>query len=96
MRKQCKRPSIDKRFSTWAKHNPRVLRTLLAMARRKVRAGAKRVSVKALWEQARSKLRVQRTGRYKLNNDYTAPAARWLIAKEPRLIGAIEMRRRRS
>jgi hypothetical protein len=90
------RPSIADRFASWALANRHVLDEMLRIARRQLESGAEYISTKALWEACRVSLGADREGGYRLNNDFTAPAARWLLEQEPRLVGVIELRQRRA
>ncbi len=90
------KPSIDQRFADFCQANPHVLAEMMRMAREKLAAGENRIGVKALWEELRSWLKVTGKGDYKLNNDFTAPAARKLIEMEPKLAGVIELRKRKD
>lgn len=94
--KAAERPSIDQRFEEFCADNPHVIAEMLRLAREKLDRGERRVGVKALWEELRSWLKVTGQSDYKLNNDFTAPAARKLVELEPRLAGVIEMRRRKG
>lgn len=93
---QKRRPTIDERFATWAQANPHVLDELLRLARLHLEAGAVYVSVKRLWEECRVSLSATKEGGYRLNNDFTGPSARWLLEREPRLVGVIETRKRKG
>lgn len=89
------RPTIEERWASWSITNQHVLAELLRLARAHLDRGADFVSVKRLWEEARVSLRASEDGGYRLNNDFTASAARWLIATEPRLDGVIRLRRQK-
>lgn len=90
------RPSIEERFRAFHAANPHVLEEMLRLAREHLERGAKRIGCKALWEQLRESLRVRRVGEHKLDNSLTALYARALLEAEPRLVGVIEVRRRRA
>jgi hypothetical protein len=79
-------------FTLFQERNPHVLDTLLTLARARMNGGSRYISVKSLWEELRVWTRVNRDGEFKLNNNHTASAARWLIAKEPRLAEVIRLR----
>lgn len=89
--------SIDARFERFHEENPHVLLEMLRLARARIAAGATRVGVKSLWEELRVTLRVsvRDDGDWKLNNSFTAPYARALIAAAPELGAFIETRRRK-
>ena len=65
--------------------HPPVFARLLELARAELAARARYLSVKQLWEQLRRWCRIERAGEYKLNNNWTAYAARDLIVAEPAL-----------
>ena len=90
------RPSIEERFVSWSQANRHVLVEMLRLARAWLDRGDGFISSKALWEACRISLGAGKEGGYKLNNDFTAPAARWLLEQEPRLVGVIELRTRRA
>lgn len=87
------RPTIEQRWREWSRQNGHVLAELLRLARVHLARGASYVSVKRLWEECRVSLEATRDGGYRLNNDYTAHAGRWLLDVEPRLAGVIRTRR---
>lgn len=89
-------PSIDQRWAEFHQANPHVLDEMLRLARARVASGATRIGVKALWEELRSWLQVTGKGEYKLNNSFTAPAARALIERDPSLASVIELRTRKA
>jgi len=89
-------PTIAERFESWSLANAHVLAELLRLARAQLDQGATFISTKALWEQCRVSLSAGKADGYKLNNTFTAPASRWLLDQEPRLIGVIETRQRRK
>ena len=90
------RPSIDERFRLFNDENPHVLTEMLRIARARVAAGAKRVGAKAIWEELRQYLRVNKTGPHKLDNSLTALYARKLLEVDPSLATVIELRRRKA
>jgi hypothetical protein len=90
-----RKPSIQDAFELFISLNPHVLPEMLRLARAKLAAGYKRIGAKALWEELRESIRVQKLGPYRLNNSYTALAARRLIELEPALDGVIETRQRK-
>lgn len=88
------RPTIEERWQSWSVANRHVLVELLRLAREHLSRGARFVSVKKLWEECRVSLSASKDGGHKLNNDFTAAAARWLIDQEPRLAGVMKTRKR--
>lgn len=90
------RPSIEQRYADFVRANPIVITEALRLARARLDRGETYISVKALYEELRVSLSTTREGGYRLNNDFTAPLARALLDAEPRLIGVIETRRRRT
>lgn len=91
------RASIDERFEAFRAAYPEVLEYIRKLAIHAVRAGRTRLGIAQLWEVARWNLWSEaREKGYKLNNDFRAPAARWLMATEPELVDVFETRRRSS
>lgn len=91
------RLSIDERFAAFRAAYPEVLEYIRRLAIHAVRAGRTRLGIAQLWEVARWNLWSEaREKGYKLNNDFRAPAARWLMATEPELADVFETRRRSS
>jgi hypothetical protein len=94
---QSNREPISVRFARFDAAHPEVYAELRRLALDKVREGATRLGIKALWEEARWSLDLSVTdGRYRLNNDMTASYSRKLMANEPELADVFEVRRRRS
>lgn len=85
--------SIDERFAAFHAANPAVFEALRALALAEVERGARRVSVKRLYEDIRARSGGVAAGDepYRLNNVFTSRYAR-LLSEEPRLRGRIEMR----
>jgi predicted acetyltransferase len=78
----------------WINDHPRAMNLFeqLAMSRVQLR---QRFGAKALVEAVRWHYAIERTDQdaeWKLNNNYTAYIARWLIAKHPEIAGFIELR----
>jgi len=88
--------TIEERYAAFSAEHPEVLAELLRLARARLDRGERYIGAKALWEELRRSLAVQRSGAYKLNNNFTAAYARELVAAEPRLAGVIRMRRRQG
>jgi hypothetical protein len=76
----------QRQWDAFRKRRGDLFAMLLDMARCELAAGERRVSAKDLWE------RLRRISKAKLNNSFTPYAARWLVTKEPRLRGVIEIR----
>lgn len=87
------RPSIEERWAAWSATNGHVLAELLRLARAHLDRGVSYLSVKKLWEECRVSLSAREEGGYRLNNDFTASAGRWLIEAEPQLEHVIRTRR---
>ncbi len=97
------RPTLEQRFQLFHKENPHVFARMLELARARLDRGERWISVKALWEELRASLAKRELAydadyepEFKLNNNHTAFYARVLVETEPRLIGVIETRRRKS
>lgn len=95
-RENTSRPSIEERFRVFHAANPHVLDEMLRLAREHLDRGATRLGCKALWEQLRESIRVCKLGDWRLDNSLTAMYARALLEAEPRLVGVIEIRRRKA
>lgn len=88
--------SIADRFAVFHAEHPEVYVELVRLAREAKAAGV-RVGMKALWERLRWSFTVDRpSGKFKLNNVYTARYARLIMENEPDLRGLFETRRLRS
>lgn len=86
--------TIDERFQRFHERNPHVYRLLREMALG-LKARRQRMGMKGLFEVLRWQYMVRTAGDdFKLNNDYTAPYARLLMAEEPQLRGFFETRKR--
>lgn len=91
------RKTIDERFADFKAAHPEVLEYIRKLALDAVRAGRAHLGIAQLWEVARWNLwSAARENGYKLNNDFRAPAARWLMATELELAEVFETRRRSS
>jgi hypothetical protein len=91
-----RRPTIEQRFASFHALNPHVMAEMLRLARKHLDRGERRIGAKALWEELRQSIRVCKLGEWQLDNSLTALYARALIEAEPRLVGVIETRRRKS
>lgn len=84
---------VARRFARFHEQNPHVYDTLLELAWRGKRAGARRLGAKQLYEVCRYELMIQTNGKpYKLGNSYTAIYARLLMQQEPQLDGIFVIR----
>lgn len=85
--------SIDDCFEDFHRKHPEIYQTLKSTALKWVARGARRISVKALYEVARMNhwLSVSSGDPWTLNNNYTSRYAR-MLAAEPELRGLIELR----
>lgn len=89
-----KRPDIDARFYAFVDAHPEFEQHLIRFAREALAAGKRRMGMKAIFERIRWEQLVTRdVGEpYALNNDFTAPAARWLMARHSEFRGLFELR----
>lgn len=107
--RRAARPSIDQRFAEFFRDHPKVYAELLRLAKDRLARGAKRIGMKALWEELRQVLHKVDlaydddfetdkgpNGTYRLNNDFTALYARKLIQNHPELAAVIEVRKRKG
>ncbi len=87
--------SIEDRWLEFHNTNPHIGPMLVDKALQLKRSGVKRWGIKNLWEVMRYDYRIRTGGKtYKLNNDYTALYARWVMDCEPELEGFFETRKR--
>ncbi len=90
------RPSIDERWTSFRASNAHVFAEALRIARSWLDRGDRYVSTKAILEVLRVSIETTGDEGYRVNNDFSAPMSRDLQAAEPRLIGVLRMRQRRS
>lgn len=90
------KPTLAQQWEVFRAANPHVMVEMLRLARARLERGETRIGVKALWEELRESIRVQKLGDWSLNNSFTALAARTLIELDPRLEPVIELRRRKA
>ncbi|MEO6601930.1 MAG: hypothetical protein ABIQ16_18775 [Polyangiaceae bacterium] len=91
------RATITQRFEKFRAEHPEVMAYVRKLALDGVRAGREQLGIAQLWEVARWNLwSAARDNGYKLNNDFRAPAARWLMSVEVELAGVFETRKRTS
>lgn len=80
-----------------ARLHPEVYRTLVEVARHRVREGATRLGAKDLWETARRDPKLVTNGvPFKLDNNLVAGYARLIAARESDLSSLFEFRERRT
>lgn len=89
---------LEQRFDLWRERHPEVVAFIARRAIAAARNGAKRLSAKALVEEARSSAFVTTAGKRDMliDNSFTALLARYLMETYPELVGLFEVRRRRS
>ncbi|MER6331341.1 hypothetical protein ABT298_18840 [Streptomyces sp. NPDC001034] len=85
--------TITEQFHAFDARNPHIYKALEHLTARRLAAGAKRVSVKDLFEDLRRQLPDGVDG---LNNNYTALYARRLLHEHPHRAPVFELRRRRA
>jgi hypothetical protein len=89
--------SIDEAWAAFHEANPHIGRRLRSMALDIRERGFQRYSIKALWEVLRYEYAIQTDGQaYKLNNNYTALYARWIMEVTPNMQDFFETRERLS
>lgn len=91
--------SIEARFEAFHEANPHVYEALRRLALRMRARGRVRIGMKMLFEVLRWEYAMSTddpNSDFKLNNNYTAHYARMLMANEPRLDGAFEVRTQRA
>lgn len=81
----------DARWAAFVWLRPDVGERVLAYCRGERAKGETRIGIKRCWEELRGTVGAGVT----LNNSWTAPAARWVVARDPSLAGYIEMRERK-
>ena len=83
----------ERRFQTFHTENPQVYRALVALARKAVRRGHRRIGIGMLYEVLRWQTMLATTDPdFKLNNNYRSRYARLIMAQEPDLAGVFELR----
>ena len=89
------RRSIDEKFEDWRKQHPEAVELLRRLALDKVRTGAKRIGIAALWERARWDFDESPASEgFRWNNSLRTPLARYLAETTPELATAFEFRAR--
>lgn len=84
--------NIAEAFRTFHRAHPEVYGLLVSLAREARRSGVDRYSIGALYEVARWKMRIAKTGDFKLNNNYRSRYARLIMVQEPDLDGFFSVR----
>lgn len=85
--------SLSQRFEAFARHNPNVEVSIVAVARELKRLGFDRCSMKLIFERLRWRYAIQTRGDpYKLNNSYTSFYARLVMSQHPDLDGFFRTR----
>ena len=91
-----RRLTIGERFAMFHRANPHVYAALIQLARKLTGRGHRTRGMKMLVEVLRYEAMIQTVDTdgagYKLNNDYTAPYARLVMAREPDLVGVFRTR----
>lgn len=89
---------LERRFELWRERHPEVVAFIARRALAASRTGARRLSAKALVEEARSASIATTAGKrdFLIDNSMTALLARHLVAQYPELDGKFELRRRRN
>lgn len=87
---------IEREFNEFHAQHPEVYFELVSLARTWKKNGSAKLGIATLFEVLRwnSHLNSQRTGGYKLNNNYRALYARKIMDREPDLAGIFELRER--
>lgn len=90
-------PEPDAKFYEWLKANPHIIDVFLKFARRARNSGHKRFGMQAIVERVRweTNVELQAVDEFKINNDFAAPMARYLVKLDPALDGLFEFRVRR-
>lgn len=86
---------LDREAARFMRERPDAFRLLVRLAREEKATGAKRLSMKALFERARPKIKKaakRRGGAWVLNNSLTSRLARIVDKTVPGLRGFFEMR----
>lgn len=89
---------LEERWPIWVDANGALIEHITRLALSAARRGAKRLSMKQLFEAVRASASVDNGGPvpWRLNNDYTAPMARLLMDRHAELRGLFETRQRRA
>lgn len=89
---------LEERFPIWVEHNGNLIEHITRLALSAARSGARRLSMKALFESVRMSASVDNGGPvpWRLDNSYTAPLARLLMERHAELRGLFETRARKA
>lgn len=89
---------IEERFPIWVAANGHLVEYITRRSLGAARRGAKRLSMKAIFEEIRASASVDNGGpvEWRLDNSFTAPMARLLMDRNPELRGLFETRSQRS
>ena len=91
----AERGGVDRRVEPLRATYPEVIEYIRRLAIEAVRAGRTKLGIAQLWEVTRWNLWTEaREQGFKLNNDFRAPCARYLMATSPELVDVFETRRR--
>ena len=88
-------PATDANFEAFRKANPHVLREALRIGRAWLDRGDKYISTKAILEVLRTSVQARKDDGFKINNNYSAPIARWLVDQDRRFATVLRMRTRK-
>ena len=93
-----KKLTIDDKFEIWIAENPTVVPLYLKFARQALDSGRTHYSVKAITERVRweTNITLRSEDDFKTNNNFSAPMARLLVRRDPRLTGFFAFRKRIS
>ena len=89
---------LEERFPLWLERNPHIVEHITRIALSAAHRGAKRQSMKAIFESIRASASVDNGGPvpWRLDNSMTALMARHIVARHPELEGQFEFRQRRA
>jgi hypothetical protein len=92
-----KQATIQQRFESFNKANPRVYAALKSLAIQMLNAGVKQYGIKGLFEILRWDFAIRTKGEpFRLSNDFTSRYARLLMEQEPELRDFFELRELRE
>ena len=74
--------NISEQFRKYHEEHPEVYRILVSLAREAKRSGIHKYSISAIFEVARWKFRISKTGDFKLSNNYRSRYARLIMDQE--------------
>lgn len=84
--------NISEQFRKYHEEHPEVYRILVSLAREAKRSGINEYSISAIFEVARWKFRISKTGDFKLSNNYRSRYARLIMDHEDDLNGFFKTR----